>query len=298
MWLSIVIASHNAADVISACLGALQAQRKFIGEIIVADNSSDGTDEIIREHFPEVTLAHFTESLTLPQLRGKAIATTCGDIIAILDPYSIVDSQWAEQLIKEHQARSNLVIGGTVDLNQPERQNLLAWAKYINEYGMFMSPMSEGAIEILPGSNISYKRVALFDGDKPKYDEFWKTFVNENIEAGDSALWLAPRVLVYLNKPISFLDFLQTRFDHGRCFAGMRVARASRGERCVRALAAPILPLVFIWRWGMRYWSKQRYRGKFLLTLPLQLILFGNWALGEMVGYLRGVGKSCQKLYY
>lgn len=297
--LSVVIASYNAATTIAPCLRALETQSApVIDEIIVADSSSDGTDQIVRQQFPYVTLLHFSEPLTLPQLRAKGIAVTRGEIIAIVDPYSIADRQWAQQLLRAHRARPNWVIGGTVELHEAERQGVLAWAQYINEYGMFMPPLAEGPIEILPGSNISYKRAALFTHGKFEQDEFWKTFVNWNAEAAGSALWLAPDVRVHLWKPIPFLDFWRTRYDHGRCFAGMRVAGASGAGRMLRAASTMLLPYLFIWRWGRRYWAKKRYRAKFVLTLPLQWLLFGNWALGEFVGYLRGVGKSCQKLFY
>ncbi|MDE3092040.1 MAG: hypothetical protein KGJ80_21920, partial [Chloroflexota bacterium] len=168
-------------------------------------------------------------------------------------------------------------------------------AKYINEYGMFMPPIDEGEIEILPGSNVSYKRRALFADGKPRYAEFWKTLVNWGT---GTSLWLSPRMIVSLRKPIPFQDFLRTRFDHGRCFAGMRVADAPQGKRILRAITSPVLPAILLWRWGKRYWSKKRYRAKFLLTLPLQLLLFGNWAFGEFVGYVASTGNSCRKLFY
>ncbi|NUN67330.1 glycosyltransferase family 2 protein (plasmid) [Pseudanabaena biceps] len=296
---SVVIGVHNAASVISSCLAALQAQIQGTNvEIIIVDSSTDKTDQIICEQFPDLQLLHFDQPLTLAELRGKGIAIAKGNIIAILDPYSVVAQNWLSELMRVHSEIPNLIIGGTVDLFNAEHQNLLTWAVYINEYGMFMPPLEAGAMEILAGSNISYKRKALFTGDNPKHSEFWKTFVNWNIEQDDSSLWQSPSMLVYLNKPIPFWDFFWTRFDHGRCFAGMRSLNLSPIERLVRALTSPLLPFVLLWRWGTRYWRKRRYRQQFLLTLPLQILLFGNWAWGECVGYCFGTGKSCDRLFY
>jgi hypothetical protein len=296
---SVVIACHNAAGTITECLQALQEQcRSAVGEVIVVDSSTDGTDRVVRERFPQVTLVHVTELMTLPQLRARGIAMATGDVVAILDPYSIADRHWSAAFAREHQNRDNAIIGGTVDLYQAERQGAFTWAQYINEYGMFMPPMRAGEIELLAGSNISYKRAALFAGGENPGPEFWKTFVNDNAQAAGQKLWLAPTVMVSLKKPVPFGHFLRTRFDHGRCYAGMRVAQGTSGERWLRAVAAPLLPLVLMWRWGKRYWSKRRYRKKLLYTLPLQLLLFGNWSLGEMIGYMRGSGTSCRKLFY
>jgi len=296
---SVVIAARNAARVIARCLSALHAQACPDGvEAIVADCSEDGTGTIVRTQFPGVRLLTFGPPMNLAQLRGRGIAVARGDIIAILDPYSIVDEQWLPELLKVHAERPNLIVGGAVELFRAEAQDLLAWATYINEYGMFMLPMTAGAMEILPGSNISYKRVALFDGEMPRYGDFWKTFVNWKAERDHSPMWLAPSVVVRLHKPIPFGDFLHTRFDHGRCFAAMRVADARPVERLLRALTTPLLPIVFLWRTGRRYWAKRRYRAKLVLTVPLQLLLFGHWALGEFVGYWRGPGESCRRLSY
>lgn len=296
---SVVIGVHNAASVIVECLTALYAQiQPNVAEIIVANSSTDGTDQIIREEFPTVRLLHFAEPLTLAQLRGKGIAIATGSIIAILDPYSIVNENWLTELIQAHRQIPNLIIGGTVGLYHADQQDLLTWATYINEYGMFMPPLEAGEMEILPGSNISYKRSVLFDGEYPKHNEFWKTFVNQDIEQAGSGLWQAPSIQVDLHKPIAFWDFFCSRFDHGRCFAGMRVMNLSLAERLLRALTAPLLPVVFLWRWGRRYWRKGRYRTQFLLTLPLQILLFSNWAWGECVGYCLGPGQSCRRLFY
>jgi hypothetical protein len=281
------------------CLAALRAQ---VGserpEIIVADSSTDGTADCVRRLFPEVRLLHFEEALTIPELRGRAIATARGEIIAILDPFSIADVDWLAELLRAHQDRPHLVIGGAVDLHPAQERSLLAWAAYINEYGMFMPPVTEGETEILAGSNVSYKRRALFDGARPRYPVFWKTFANWEVEGAGTPLWLSSKVVVKLRKPVPFLDFLRTRYDHGRCFAGMRVAGDATRERARRAVTAPLLPPVLLWRWGRVYWVKRRRRGRFLLTLPLQIALFAVWSWGELVGYLRGPGPCCARLFY
>src|SRR5690606_9197605 len=153
---SIVIAAHNARPALVQSLPALLAQEGIeAAEIIVADSSNDGTAQWLTSQFPTVCLLHLEEALTVPELRGRAIAAAQGDIIAILDPYSVVAPGWLTALRQAHRERPNGVIGGTVDLHQSDSAGWLDWALYINEYGMFMSPMSAGEMEILPNSNIS-----------------------------------------------------------------------------------------------------------------------------------------------
>jgi glycosyltransferase involved in cell wall biosynthesis len=296
--LSVVVSGRNAREVLD-CLDALCPQAFAAGaEVIVADSSDDGTDEAISRRFPAVRLLHFQTPLTLPELRTEAIAVSRGRIVAILDAFSIVDDNWVSEVLRAHGGRPNLAIGGAVELYDAARQDLWNWAVYINEYGMFMLPGAAGELDILPGSNISYKRDALFEGDRPKHKEFWKTFVNQELEAAGSPLWLEPRMVVRLKKPVPIGDFFRTRYHHGRCFAGMRAENFGSLRRFAHAVTAPVLPVLFIWRWGRKYWVKDRYRGKFVATLPLQFLLFGSWSAGEFVGYLLGAGNSCQVLHY
>jgi hypothetical protein len=127
---------------------------------------------------------------------------------------------------------------------------------------------------------------------------FWKTFANWEIERSGSVPWLAPEITVALNKPVPFLDFVRTRYHHGRCFGGMRVRHAPWSVRVWRAVSAPAIPWVLLWRWTRGFWPKRRHRLRFMLTVPAQLLLFSVWAWGEACGYLRGVGRSCEHLFY
>jgi glycosyltransferase involved in cell wall biosynthesis len=296
---SVIIATHNVEGVIIECLTRLLAQGPTAElQIIVADSSTDATPLLVEKEFPFVELLHFPESLTLPELRGRGIARAKGHIIAILDAFSMVAPDWLEQLTRAHTMQSNPVIGGSVDLFEAEQQNLLVWAQFLNEYGMFMSPIEEGEIDILPGSNISYKREVLFDGNRPRYMPFWKTFVNSRVKQSGERLWQAPAIKVALLKPVGFVSFFLTRFAHGRCYAGMRCENAGLISRFLRIASTPILPFLLQYRWAKCYWRKKRHRGKFIITLPIQFILFVCWSLGECAGYLAGPGNCCRKLYY
>lgn len=297
--LSVVIAANHAEAALAACLAALTPQvQPGVAEVIVVEHSARGAAAKLQARFPSVCWVHLDAPVSLAHLRGRGIALAQGEIIAILDAYAVVADNWLEAVRRAHQEHANWVIGGAVDLDKADKASLTAWALYLYEYGLFMPPVACGAAEILPGCNISYKRAALFEGDTPRYPEFWKTFVNWGVEADHSTLWLDPSILVYLNKPIAFGDFLTSRLAHGRCFAAMRTASAGRGKRLARGLSTPLLPWLFLWRWGRVIGRRRRNRSRWLLTLPLQWLLFAAWALGELAGYLRGAGPSCRRLYY
>lgn len=297
--LSVVIAAHDARGVIETCLAALHEQPGGERvEVIVADGSRDGTGDVVASRFPRVRLLRLEPTLNVPELRGRAIAQARAPVIAVLDPFSVAAPDWIGQTIDAHRRLPNVVIGGAVEMHDAPHAGFAAWALYFNEYGMFMPPVEQGAATIVPGSNVSYKRVALFDGEQPRYPVFWKTFANWDAESAGSALWLQPSMQVALNKPIPLGDYLRTRFDHGRCFAAMRVEQARWPVRLMRALSTPAVPLVLCMRWSRVILRKPRRRALYLATLPLQLLLFGVWSAGEAVGYLGGRGGSCRRLFY
>jgi hypothetical protein len=298
--LSVIIASHDAEAVIDACLHALALQRASVNlEVIVADSSKDLTPERVRNRFGWVRLLHTDEPLAVPALRGRGIAAARGEIIAIIDPFSIVTGDWAAAVLHAHARRPHPVVGGAVDLYAAESASYADWALYLNEYGLFMSPVIEGETWILPGSNLSYKRAALFDeDDQPRYPVFWKTYVNWELEGTSSALWLDPAIRVELNKPIPFGDYVSTRYLHGRCFGGMRVAGAPVRTRLLRAASTVVVPFVLLWRWTAGFWPKRRRRLRYVLSVPAQIALFSVWAWGEAWGYLRGPKSCCDQLYY
>ena len=297
--LSIVIAAHDAASVIETCLTALEPQSRLPQvEVIVADSSTDATPAIVAGRFPWVRLLHFDAPLTVPALRGRGIAAAEGEVIAILDPYSVAAPDWAARVMTAHAEQPHPVIGGSVGLYRAPACSHSMWTLYLNEYGLFMPPTVRGETWIVPGSNVAYKRAALFDGSTPKYPVFWKTFANQDIEHAGSPLWLEPAMHVDLNKPIPLGDYLRTRYHHGRCFAGMRVRHASAAVKLMRALSTPAVPAVLMWRWTRGFWPKGRGRARFVATVPAQIVLFSVWAWGEAWGYLRGSGRTCDQLFY
>jgi glycosyltransferase involved in cell wall biosynthesis len=267
-------------------------------DAIVVDSSTDDTPAIVAKRYPEVRLMHLTEPLSVPRLRGCGIAAARGRVIAILDPFSVAAPDLSVQVVAAHERHGDAVIGGSVDLYQAEAASYWRWSTYLNEYGLFMSPVIEGPAWILPGSNLSYKRAALFDGAEPRYPTFWKTFVNWELERLGTAIRLEPRIRIDLNKPIAFGDFLRTRYAHGRCFAALRVRDASALVRIARTASAALVPFLQLWRWSAVFWPKRSRRLRFIATLPAQLALFAMAAWGEACGYLRGSGRSCDNIYY
>jgi hypothetical protein len=295
MQLSVIIAGNGSGTPIKRCLESLMAQADRDVQVLVAFGGHPVLAQELAAHASRVESISYPNPAALHVLRAAALPKATGELIAILDPYSIPAEGWLAALRETHRVHANQAIGGPVDLDGAAQRGLLDWALYINEYGMFLPPMGEQDMELLPGCNVSYKRSALFEGDTPRSPELWKTFVNDRLLGLGETLLIEPRMIVRLDKSIAFSEYLLRRFDHGRCYGAMSSAELAR---LLRVAAAPLLPFVLLERWSRRFWKRGRYRDKLIATLPLQLLMFGWWIAGETVGRVFGAGKSCSRLYY
>jgi len=82
--------------------------------------------------------------------------------------------------------------------------------------------------------------------------------------------------------------FSRLRYVHGRHFGRERAANMSRGQRAVRVIAAPTVPLVMSARIARRVSRHQERRLAFAAAMPIVVWFTACWATGELVGLVRG----------
>src|SRR3989442_13699192 len=110
---SVVMATHNAAGTIGECLESLRKQT-FRGEaeIIVADCSTDGTDELIRKRFPGAKGLHFDRPRGVPELIREAMRHTEGRIVAGAGTRWPVSPGWVGKLRPGDETGESCVVWG------------------------------------------------------------------------------------------------------------------------------------------------------------------------------------------
>lgn len=293
--LSVVVASAHSLDELESCLAALvrQAQNRRI-EIIVGNCIGDNSINDVITKFPEVVIIRLPVEMILPELWAAGIAQSTGKVIAITDSTCTFPDDWIASILTAHES-SYAVIGGAVEIVDNKRW--VDWAAYFCEYGQFMPPASEGVVKELPGNNISFKRYTLERGAEFVRDGFWKTYWCNQLRKEGVQLISEPSIVVYFRKSYRLLPFLIRRFHHGRCFAGMRTARATTLERTLYLVGSPSLPVLLLMRTLRAILPKRRYLKQFILSLPVSLLAILFWSIGEFFGYLAGEGKSRAKVY-
>lgn len=111
---SIVICTHNRADLLDRCLDYLQYQTNPNFEVVVVNGpSTDHTKHILRKYEGRIKLGHTSER-NLAKSRNIGIELSSGQLIAFIDDDALPFDDWVEKLLKEFSERPTTLaaIGG------------------------------------------------------------------------------------------------------------------------------------------------------------------------------------------
>ncbi len=282
--LSVVIGSSNARHSVGKCLHELMRQRNDQNvEVVVVDNSVDGTAEIITREFPDVKLVRCAEDKLMPELWETGIRQSVGDVVAITTSHFVPAKNWIKEILKAHE-NSSPAIGGAIE--NARTSDIVAWAVYFCRYSPYMLPFKEAPVRDFAGDNASYKRSALERCEHARRNGFWESFVHEELIKDGARLLVSPEIVVYHQKSFDLVGFVKQRFWHGRQFGSERALDLSPLKRLLYILLSPLIPFLYLFRITRRVLSKRRHLGRYLLSLPVLTLFLLSWSIGELSGYL------------
>jgi glycosyltransferase involved in cell wall biosynthesis len=293
--ISVVIASVNGLPAIEECLEALMEQEGEVAyEVVVVDCCDATTRQAIRR-FPSerVRLLEVEGRPSIPRLRALGMAAAGGRMIAILEDHCNVVPGWIEVIARAH-AAGHQAIGGAVENGSRER--LVDWAVFFCEYARFMPPIPRGVVAEITGNNSVYERGVLEQLGPELENEVWESFMHQRLRDLGVEFYCDPDLLVSHKKEFGFFYFLSQRYHYSRSFAGMRLAGESLWKRLAYVAATPALPPLLALRIGRTVWSKKKYRGTLIKTLPVLGVFLLMWAWGEAVGAALGPGDSLSRV--
>lgn len=101
MKLSIVIVNYNVKHFLEQCLRSVQnAVNEIDTEIFVVDNNSvDGSNEMVKNLFPEVILIANSENVGFSTANNQAIEKSTGEYVLLLNPDTIVPENCFTKLL-------------------------------------------------------------------------------------------------------------------------------------------------------------------------------------------------------
>ena len=99
MDVSVGIISYNTKELLIRCLESIFSRTKGVDfEIIVVDNCSyDGTPEMLKELFPQVSLINNDENRGFSKAVNQAFKVSTGEFFLILNP----DTEFSNNVILE-----------------------------------------------------------------------------------------------------------------------------------------------------------------------------------------------------
>ncbi len=284
--MSVVVASHNARVSIRECLSVLVGQRNHDDvEILVVDNSHDGSAEIVKDAFPDVRVIRAPPSALIPELWGLGMGKSRGSIIAITTAHFVPAPDWVGAMLEAH-AGAAAAVGGAIESAEPA--SAVDWAVYFCRYSQYMLPFERGPVREIAGDNASYKRTHIERYRHVWRNGFWELAIHAELRKAGLQLLLVPSVVVFHHRSFGLRSFVTQRFWHGMQFGRHRAFRVRRPQRALYIALSPAIPLVFLVRIGRQVFGKRRNRTKFVVSLPALVLFLLAWSCGELLGYLRG----------
>lgn len=281
--LSVVVGSHDARASVLDCLASLVPQCEAGGaELVVVDNSTDGTAPLIREAYPEVRLLS-SERAHIPELWAEGIAATSGAIVALTTAHAVPASDWVAQMLRSHDV-AHAGVGGVIA--QDPAASLADWAVYFCRYHAFLPHVEAAVVPEIAGDNAAYKRAALDAVSETWRHGFWEPPVHAALRANGHTLWRTPDVIVVHRRSLGMGGFLRNRLQHGRQYGRDRAAGRPWTDRAVLAARTPLVPFVLTGRVASAVFRRRYHLGAFVGALPLIATFYVAWAMGELRGIL------------
>src|SRR5262245_36409357 len=205
LLVSIVIVAVSGQRAIDHCLRSLATQcGDESTEVIAVGCADDGVDAHLAQILPGIRITKLPQRAAVPYMRRLGWQQAAGDVIAFTEDHCVLKNDWVQQLRRRHQTRRE-VIGGSI---QPcEEGSPLDTAVFFCEYSPYLDPAA-GAVDQLPGNNVSYPRQVVEQCPGLWDSAVWETSLHQKLQAKGIALISAPELVVYFRNRFRFGEFL------------------------------------------------------------------------------------------
>jgi hypothetical protein len=281
--LSVIVIPLVEGRALDALLDELCASATTADEILVVPAGAVGAHADDR-----VTWVAAPADASIPQRRALGLARARGAIVAFVeDTVRPIAGFCAAVRTLHAQHPEAAAIGGTVALADHLTPRQVALAAL--DYGRFLGA-SGGDAAGVPGNVMSFKRRALADAGDLTSDAFREVEIVARLSTGPGTVRVDPAMAATCIAVDPRGATPDSRFQHGRLYAGHRPTPGRLFERVGRAMAAPALAGVL----ARRALGALRGAGHpgIVRVAPHVAWMSGAWALGESVGYLAGPGQA------
>lgn len=228
--------------------------------------------------------------VSLSEARAQGVFCARAPVVAMIEDHSFLTPEWAETILHAHQ-QSYAAVGPVVINGNPD--TIVSWADMVINYADWLAPMASGEMSHLPGHNSTYKRDVLIRyGDRLASMLAAESILHWDLRAQGHTLYLeASAQTAHVNYSL-LRPFLPLQFYAGRIFAAKRALDWPAWKRLVYGLGSPLIPLVRLRRILQKIRRTNLTTRLTLRLIPLLLIGLVANALGELMGYVLGIGNA------
>jgi N-acetylglucosaminyl-diphospho-decaprenol L-rhamnosyltransferase len=135
---SVVVVTYNSREVATECLSALAARIGSDFEVIVVDNnSSDGTQAMVRAAFPGITLIELPNNVGFAKGVQKGIKAARGDVFCLLNPDAVATPDTIDELAETLRRSANVGIIAPLIVNPRGRLRIVSAGHMPTTWRMF-----------------------------------------------------------------------------------------------------------------------------------------------------------------
>jgi hypothetical protein len=225
--------------------------------------------------------------------RAEGVRQASGPIVAFIEDHCFPARTWASILIEAHRGPWAAVGYAFTNANP---QSYVSRSSMMARYGLFAHPARRGPARLVSGNNVSYKRELLLEFG-PELDTLLAIDFNlqELLMRRGVPMFVEARALAAHQNFTSVISEGRTGHAYCRLLAARRVQTQSWGgfRRLAYGLGTPLgAPAIRIARLlgGLR--GRRELWGVVAAGLPVIAVEYLADALGESLGYLRGIGDS------
>ena len=120
MTADVVIPTWRARELLERCLSALQGDRSLKRVIVVDNGSRDGTTELVRERFPDVTLVELPDNVGFGRAVNAGVRAGEGDAIVLLNNDVLVAPGFVDAIVAPLAAPAVGMVAGLTTIPETE----------------------------------------------------------------------------------------------------------------------------------------------------------------------------------
>ncbi len=294
--LSVVLLAPDSWRALTTTLRHLRAQTEIarVEMIIVAASASRlGLDPAAVAGFARHRVVEVGPIRSLGHALAAGVHASSAALVAFAEDHAFPHPTWAAALIEAH--RGPWAAVGPLMFNA-NPDTATSWADLLLGYGAWLDPARCGERDSLPGHNSCYRRQVLLEyGDRLAMLLEAETNLHWDLRRKGKRLYQA-RAVQTRHTNFSRMDsFAASCFWNGRVFGATRALEWDRKRRVLYAAASPLIPFVRLSR-IVRETSSAVPRSTLVRALPSLVYGLVLDAIGQMLGYLQGVGRAAEHL--